>query len=64
MPSNGSRRSSHRGWRDSQGDKMSDTDAVRRMLMAVERLEASADTQVQQARDVAKGLQQVQAAQV
>lgn len=43
---------------------MSDTDAVRRMLMAVERLEASADTQVQQARDVAKGLQQVQAAQV
>lgn len=43
---------------------MSDTDAVRRLLLAVERLEASADTQAQQAREVARGLQQAHAAKL
>jgi len=42
---------------------MSDTDALRRMMLAVERLESSADAQARQAHDALRALQQAHAAQ-
>lgn len=42
---------------------MNDTDAIRRLMMAVERLEDAAGKQTEQARRVTEGLQQVQVAQ-
>jgi len=43
---------------------MDDPHAIRRLMMAIDRLEDAADRQAQQARQVAEALQQVQAAQV
>lgn len=42
---------------------MNDTDAIRRLMIAVERLEDAAGKQAQQAREVAEGLQKVRSAE-
>ncbi len=42
---------------------MSDNDALRRLMLAVERLESSADAQAVQAREAQRAMQQAQAAQ-